>query len=265
MMKAPHTSPQAQTPQGAKTIPRLPWLRIGVEALAIVSSILLAFTIDAWWASRARAEEVVKIMTALETDFQIYKEMLASDRANWESILENMDWLLQSTVTETPPSVEEFDAALSWASSASTLDARSGTVETLLAGGLLNIIPNRELRGLLAETPRLVDNVVEIESIHREFVESTFLPYLTRHGYHADLMLEKLRAWSPEELGIEVPTLPRDHEAGKAAYSKIRSDPEFRVLTTRRYKWVMTVLWTYYLAERNVEEVLHRLEDDRSS
>jgi len=39
----------------------IPWKRISVEAAAIVASILMAFTIDAWWSDRQRdeAERVV--------------------------------------------------------------------------------------------------------------------------------------------------------------------------------------------------------------
>ena len=34
----------------------IPWKRLSVEAAAIVASILLAFTIDAWWGDRQKDE-----------------------------------------------------------------------------------------------------------------------------------------------------------------------------------------------------------------
>ena len=47
----------------------IPWNRIGIEAIAIVGSILLAFAIDAWWAERLeRADEEVQL-DRIRTEF----------------------------------------------------------------------------------------------------------------------------------------------------------------------------------------------------
>ena len=52
------------------TGPRIiPWKRIGVEAAAIVVSILLAFAIDAWWAERINQSRSEGQLRALAIEF----------------------------------------------------------------------------------------------------------------------------------------------------------------------------------------------------
>ena len=47
----------------------IPWKRLSVEATAIVASILLAFTIDAWWDGVQYRERVLILLTELEPAF----------------------------------------------------------------------------------------------------------------------------------------------------------------------------------------------------
>ena len=114
MMDRPKEPAEDEQGDEASKWASLPWLRIGVEGLAIVASILLAFTIDAWWAERVRAAEVEKIMATLEADLLVSQEMLEVDRVSWEAILKNTSWLLQSTVADTAPRLYEFVIALCW-------------------------------------------------------------------------------------------------------------------------------------------------------
>ncbi len=46
------------------------WGRLVAESAAIVVSILLAFTIDAWWADRKDRVEEVRILEALKAEFE---------------------------------------------------------------------------------------------------------------------------------------------------------------------------------------------------
>jgi hypothetical protein len=53
------------------------WKRVAVEAVAIVASILLAFSIDAWWGERQEAREAEKMVAALRVDFAQSQATLA--------------------------------------------------------------------------------------------------------------------------------------------------------------------------------------------
>ena len=58
---------------------QIPWLRVFVEGVVIVGSILLAFGIDAWWdGSKERADEL-DYLRALRSEFQAAAVELADD------------------------------------------------------------------------------------------------------------------------------------------------------------------------------------------
>jgi hypothetical protein len=50
---------------------KIPWKRLTVEAAAIVASILLAFSIDAWWENRSLSQDEVESLTLLQRDLNI--------------------------------------------------------------------------------------------------------------------------------------------------------------------------------------------------
>ncbi len=48
---------------------KIHWKRIGIEAAAIVASILLAFAIDAWWSSKSEQARTEELLRALEVEW----------------------------------------------------------------------------------------------------------------------------------------------------------------------------------------------------
>ena len=54
----------------------IPWGQIAVEAVAIVASVLLAFSIDAWWDNRKDLLEEQEILLGLEIEFVDLRESL---------------------------------------------------------------------------------------------------------------------------------------------------------------------------------------------
>ena len=59
--------------------PQTPWLRVFVEGVVIVGSILLAFGIQAWWDERQERVEVEEALVGLRADFE--RNLLALDTA----------------------------------------------------------------------------------------------------------------------------------------------------------------------------------------
>lgn len=55
---------------------KIPWKRLSVEALAIVGSILLAFSIDAWWEDLARSTDEVESLELIRRDLEASIELL---------------------------------------------------------------------------------------------------------------------------------------------------------------------------------------------
>ena len=61
----------------------IPWLRVAIEGLVIVSSILLAFGIDAWWDERQEHREEQQILQDLQEEFVLVQDVLV-DHRQWQ-------------------------------------------------------------------------------------------------------------------------------------------------------------------------------------
>ena len=62
---------------------QIPWLRVFVEGVVIVGSILMAFGIDAWWDGVQEREEEERILAALEDALASgYREFAAIDTSS---------------------------------------------------------------------------------------------------------------------------------------------------------------------------------------
>lgn len=63
------------------TKPRIAWPAVMVQAATIVSSILLAFAVDAWWAARQDSQKEHSHLLALQRDFRVAEKRLADSLA----------------------------------------------------------------------------------------------------------------------------------------------------------------------------------------
>ena len=57
---------------------KIQWKRLSVEGVAIVTSILLAFAIDAWWDNRHERTEERRILESLKAEFLSNAELIPS-------------------------------------------------------------------------------------------------------------------------------------------------------------------------------------------
>ena len=58
----------------ARLKPQISWLRVFVEGVVIVGSILLAFGIDAWWEGRQERDEEVQVLLAIQEDIELNRK-----------------------------------------------------------------------------------------------------------------------------------------------------------------------------------------------
>ena len=63
---SPEPRPNLEIPPAAR--PRIPWRRVLIEGVVIVSSILLAFAIDAWWDRQVKADDTRQALRAIEAE-----------------------------------------------------------------------------------------------------------------------------------------------------------------------------------------------------
>ena len=110
----------------------IPWKRISVEAIAIVASILLAFTIDAWWEDAQSEHEEKQILEALLVDLISRQERLDAQRTY---IFANMtqEWIAEPVMlaeadSEAEASIPELAAALQAIVDQAVADGSPGAV-----------------------------------------------------------------------------------------------------------------------------------------
>ena len=73
------------------------WKRLALEAVVIVSSILLAFGIDAWWQEGEEQREVRESLAALRSEFVENRSRLDSAIVSGERRVAAIDGMLRKT------------------------------------------------------------------------------------------------------------------------------------------------------------------------
>ena len=141
--------------------PQIPWLRVFVEGVVIVGSILLAFGIDAAWEGaqeRDREQEVLEVLRAelasagqalqVQLDIYVYLERATEDVANRLEARGSGSVMVSDTLL----AALVFDMSY---------DPPTGMTNTLLASGQLDLLRNLDLRTAIAEWPSAIEDGVE--------------------------------------------------------------------------------------------------------
>ena len=76
---------------------QIPWLRVFVEGVVIVASILLAFGLQAWWEGVQEREEERATLERLAAEFGVVDSVLGQWQANHKGVAEASEVLLQHT------------------------------------------------------------------------------------------------------------------------------------------------------------------------
>ena len=166
------------------------WKRIFIEATAIVASILVAFSIDAWWQNRTERIIEVQYLQALREDLVRSLELLDENEAFQALQLEYLESLLL-TDSDTPYSEQLrrwIDDGL-W--NIGTYQPQLSALEDLESSGQAQIIENQEIRRALASVKQRVDT---LDIARRDFMVSqqTLIdPYLVDNLNLSEVMLDR--------------------------------------------------------------------------
>jgi len=121
----------------------IPWRRISVEALAIVVSILLAFSIDAWWQDRSDQIRLTEYLSQVRADTldnqRRLTEALQLEKGQ-QSVVQEILVALRSPVPMTLDSARKWaqlEPGFIWYSDPRLLD---GAISALVATGDINLV-----------------------------------------------------------------------------------------------------------------------------
>jgi len=149
-----------------------------VESLAVILSILLAFSIDAWWDSRVEASRVRAELETLHAEFAANQQDLTALRRRLERLRVAVASLLPhiSPKAELIP-LDSMNTMMDLSFRLGTIELHTGSVQALLASGELAVIADPELKGLLAAWPAEV-SVLRTQSGRLEQNREDILNYL---------------------------------------------------------------------------------------
>ena len=204
---------------------QIPWRRILVEGAVIVVSILLAFSIDAWWNIRIEQQREREQLVSMRAEFQAglsgLDEVLTSVQGHAENV-ESFIALLKAAGDESaliPGPL--LGSAITWRTS----DVSTSTLDALMSSGDLNLLRNVELRANLASLPAFLLDFTEDEIIAQTFAETEMSVFLAREGLAEIAYANRMGVSGPE--GIPTLTAP--------AEINVHSSPELiGMLTARR-------------------------------
>ena len=158
---------------------KVPWKRIGIEASAIVASILVAFSIDAWWDDRQDREYELAILSALLTEFEQTRKNVDDILSFQVAILDSVQQLLLLSVDENPAiSNIELDRLLldqRWGSSPDRFAAPE--LKSVIARGDLRLISNQKLRENLRAWPARLTEISKALAEDFQFTFTVVDPY----------------------------------------------------------------------------------------
>ena len=166
--------------EGISVLGRMAWSRIGVEAAAVVGSILLAFSIQAWWDGRADLELRRATLEGLLADFEAAEPYATALLGAHRGVLSgNAALVARLRAGGGAPSVRVADTLLLAALGNPTYNPPRASVELALATGRLVELEDEPIRRLLAQWLQNLDDTAEDELYATQVVEARIVPMLS--------------------------------------------------------------------------------------
>jgi len=136
--------------------PRRSWSRIASEGATIVASILLAFSIDAWWDGRQDRKAVTQALEAVRTETTVNLDRLKASVEHHRGIVEAIGIAQQQGSTLGVQDTAVIDVEV--------YEPQTGALDTLISTGLLGRIDDPGLRIGLGGLTELLNDLRERES-----------------------------------------------------------------------------------------------------
>ena len=168
---------------------QVPWLRVFVEGVVIVESILMAFGIEAWWDGQQLRRDEAQALGDLHTEFAANLDGIERITRRHRTLISAGTQLLAMTRDRdaTPPRPQLDTLLFASFVDYTTYDPQSAALSDLMSSGRLGLISDDTLRMALADWPAAVEDFIEEERLVVRLVESSLLPYVTARAATVDL------------------------------------------------------------------------------
>jgi hypothetical protein len=187
------------------------------ESVAVVVSILLAFAIDAWWENREERAEELRAMQGLKSEFELNLALIDTELVYRNAVIFSLQQLFDSAAGKTTLAPETLDKLIGDVTWWGAADYSTGVLDSLIQGGALSIITNKELRYLLASLPEIYRGAIRNELQDYDTSRNVIYPFLYENASFSQIA-NTMEAGKPG-LGIgQTPAIypaseSRDHTA----------------------------------------------------
>jgi hypothetical protein len=164
---------------------RLSWRRLAAESLAIVASILLAFTIDASWQAKVKNQQVRAELTALLGEIRT-NQRLVDERLQYHAAIRDATIALLSVASDgapvvSPDSVDHLLADATWWGGADALEM--AVLDAFVVDGTLADVEDSDLLRALTRWRRSVQRLALGGNQDYQAYAEVWMPFLRSHAY----------------------------------------------------------------------------------
>jgi len=187
---------------------QIPWNRITVEATAIVASILLAFSIDAWWEERLERvdelQELERLQVEFESNIKRIDQFSVIKRAH-EATREILSQVSTAQKSGSLSIVVSY-SNLYRLSIAPTFEANAPVLDGLVRSGRLEIIENPGVISAIASWERNLRDYSEVALIARQNADTLLVPALIKRGDVAFALINRTAREGTSQFNVDMPT-----------------------------------------------------------
>ena len=176
------------------------WRRLLAESLAVILSILLAFSIDAWWDSRQEVQRERELMVGLLADFRssrpgleerlVLARRMAAGTAGFLDLISVYGDAAALTVP---------DSLVLAVLGGPTYEPVTNTLDAAVASGEIERLTSDELRARLADWRRMLSDTEEDELEVRRITNEQLVPLLA-HSLDLRSYFDRVLPWSGGDL-----------------------------------------------------------------
>ena len=200
------------------------WKRLSAEGAAIVISILLAFSIEAWWDNYQDRSEEQGILLGLKSEFEQNLAYIETEISYRNAVIESILKIFDASGSQTSIEPELLDELIGDVTWWKHIEYSRGAIDGLLQSGGLSLIENEELQRLLASMPSRYDSTTRAEVNDRDTTVNVVIPYLNTHASLSQIA----NTMSKGRPGTGLAATPPVYPAGEPQdHTGLLGDPEF--------------------------------------
>ena len=235
------------------------WKRMSAEGAAIVVSILLAFSIEAWWDDHQDRAEEQGILLGLKSEFEQNLAFIETELSYRHAVLGSILRIFDASVARTSIEPEVLDELIGDVTWWQNIKYSRGAIDGLLQSGGLSLIKNDDLRRVLASMPSRYDDTAAAELNDEYTTLNVITPFLNTHASLSQIANTMAKGRPGTGLGSTPPVYP----AGELQdHTGLLRDPEFLGILVQEHWNHLGAISAYESLKATLENSVRLIDQD---